>query len=171
MIFNKEYNRIIDLMGELDEDFIKDYQLFARRLPMGMVHKCQKMGDFNCVKGEKKYKMRNYNGDEVEFIVEDGDLICSSINLYRINVDALETMGVQDSEDNIRNINDTSIMEIGVFETTKKSGNKVGYSLYMCRRENGYFAVMEKVTNDETLNRKTVAKIDVERAIKRKTGR
>ena len=171
MIFNNSYNRIIALMGEIDEDFLADYELFVRKLPFGMARKCQKMEDFKCEKGDKTYKMTNYDGEEIEFIVEEEDSIHSSINLYRIDVEALKKMDVQENGDNLRGMNDTSVMEIGVFETTRKNGDKVGYSLFMCRRKDGYFAIMQKVCDDEKLNKKTVAEIDVDSVIKRKTGR
>ena len=148
----------------MDDEFSDVFSEFVRSLPRSIVSKCKKNIVFSEEKRGIKYKLDGYDEEYIEFSAGTRSEHLLSLCLHDIKLSTLKQMDAQDNDDNFRNINDKSIMEIGSFEYKGNDG-KVGYSFYICRRKDGYYGVMKKRCDDKSLDRKEKIKIDVSRLL------
>lgn len=159
-MFDKEYNKIIDLLSAMDDDFSDYYNALVDCLPFSITHKCKKLEPFEIKKENNTYRLDVYGNDEIEFMVyKESDIKCS-LNVYKINFDELMDMEKADSDGEFVDLDDCSVMELAVFEGRKGNGDEYTYSFFINRRNDGFYVVENKVLN----NKKTISKkiIDVD---------
>ena len=102
MLFDTNYNKLIEILGKYDEDFLKDYNEFIAKFPATLIEKA----------GEGKEFSKKVKGSNLNCFIDD------KYNEYRWNMSMLEKNNAFSKLQVYRNtINDMSLMGVnGVLE-------------------------------------------------------
>ena len=97
MLFDKNYNKLIEILGKYDENFLKDYNEFIAKFPSKLIEKAEEGKEFSKkVKGSKlscfiddKYNEYRWNMS----MLEKNDTF-SKLQVYRNTINDMSLMGV-----------------------------------------------------------------------------
>ena len=159
MIFNDEYNNIIEIMIGFDKDFERDFNNFVKKLPVGIPSKCKKMKFFDTTRGDENYKFNEFNNNELELIVENSTSFNHALNLYKLDTKILRDMESGEQFD------------FGVFETTKPNGECLGYLFSINKIKNTYHLKVHCESDNPSDNKDFQKRIDMGDLIKRINSR
>lgn len=122
MIFNDNYNKIIELMMEVNEDFKNDYLKFINSLPEKITKKCKKEKDFDIeIKKQNTYAELTTDETYIELEVNAESAFDSSIN-FLLNINKIKEKELDELPINKSTTSEIAIDAGTFYITTEKKG-------------------------------------------------
>ena len=147
MLFDKNYIKLIQILGKYDENFLKDYNEFIAKFPEKLIEKAEEGKEFSKkVKGSRLscFIDDKYNGYRWNMSILEKNDTFSKLQVYRNRINDMSLMGVNGVLDLI--VGRTYFFEVSYsFDVYIEKGKKILRVIF----DNGKTQSDDRVTRTE----------------------
>lgn len=154
MLFDKNYIKLIQILGKYDENFLKDYNEFIAKFPEKLIEKAEEGKEFSKkVKGSRLscFIDDKYNGYRWNMSILEKNDTFSKLQVYRNRINDMSLLGVNGVLDLIvgRTYFHEKSYSFEIYMETGKKILKVTFDSGIPQSKDGYKIKEYELTDDE----------------------